>query len=135
MSITDKDRLINESYRVLKPGRKIAFTDWLQIGDMTNDEWMDLNSFMAFPYMETLDGYIELLENVGFKILSKEDESLDFAKKCHMYQRKLRYNLREDIINNYGKEIFEVADNGLNLWVKAADNRKVGRGRIIAKKI
>jgi ubiquinone/menaquinone biosynthesis C-methylase UbiE len=133
--ITDKDRLINESYRVLRPGGKIAFTDWLQIGNMTIEEWTDLNSFMTFPYMETMDGYTELLDNTGFEILSKEDESTDFAKHCHMYQRKLRDDLKNDIIQKYGKEMFEAADNGLNLWVQAADNGKVGRGRIIAKKI
>ena len=133
--ITDKDRLINESYRVLKPSGKIAFTDWLQIGNMKIEEWTDLNSFMTFPYMETMDGYTELLENTGFEILSKEDESTDFAKHCHMYQRKLRDDLKNDIIQKYGKEMFEAADNGLNLWVQAADNGKVGRGRIIAKKI
>jgi hypothetical protein len=82
-----------------------------------------------------MDGYTELLENTGFEILSKEDESADFAKHCHMYQRKLRDDLKNDIIQNYGKEMFEAADNGLDLWVQAADNGKVGRGRIIAKKI
>ena len=52
-----------------------------------------------------------------------------------MYQKKLRDNLKNDIIKNYGSEMFEAADAGLNLWVQAADNGKVGRGRIIAKKI
>ena len=132
--ITDKDKLISESYRVLKPGGRIAFTDWLQTGAMTKEEWTDLNSFMAFPYMESLDGYAKLLKNIGFDILSEEVESKDFAKNCHMYQKKLRDNLKNDIIKNYGSEMFEAADSGLNLWVQAADNGKVGRGRIIAKK-
>ena len=133
--VTDKNRLICESYRVLKPGGRIAFTDWIQVGNMTDGEWSNLNSFMAFPYMETLDGYIGILENTGFKIISKEDKSFDFANHCHIYQKKLRDNLKDDIIQNYGAEMFEAADNGLNLWVQAADSNKVGRGRIIAKKI
>lgn len=133
--VTDKNRLICEAYRVLKPNGKIAFTDWLHIGNMTEEEWINLNSFMAFPYMETLDGYIDILEKTGFEILTKEDESQNFTKNCHMYQKKLRYNLKKDIIQKYGTEMFEAADNGLNLWVQAADNGKVGRGRIIAKKI
>ena len=133
--ITDKDKLISESYRVLKSGGRIAFTDWLQTGVITEEEWTNLNSFMAFPYMETLEGYVKLLKNIGFDILSEEVESKDFAKNCHMYQKKLRDNLKNDIIKNYGSEMFEAADSGLNLWVQAADNGKVGRGRIIAKKI
>ena len=50
--VTDKDRLIHEAYRVLEPGGLLAFTDWLQINEMTTQEWNDLNSFMAFPYIE-----------------------------------------------------------------------------------
>jgi len=55
--ITDKDKLVNEAYRVLKVGAIIAFTDWIQAGDMTEQEWEELNNFMVFPYMETLKGY------------------------------------------------------------------------------
>jgi ubiquinone/menaquinone biosynthesis C-methylase UbiE len=133
--ITDKERLISEAYRVLKPGGRIAFTDWIQTGLMSKAEWITLNSFMAFTYMESLGGYVEILENTGFEILSKEDESKDFAKYCHIYQKKLRENLKNGIIKNFGVDMFEIADSGLNSWVQAADNKKVGRGRIIAKKI
>jgi len=131
---TDKNRLISEGFRVLKKRGSIAFTDWLRVGDMSEKQWVDLNSFMAFPYIETLDGYEEILKRNGFKIISKEDESKDFAKHCHMYQNMLRTNLKKDIIKTYGAELFKAADDGLNLWVEAADSGKVGRGRIIAKK-
>ena len=124
-----------EINRVLKPGGIIAFTDWLQVGNMTEDEWIALNSFMAFPYLETLEGYVDILKNTGFEIILTEDESDDFAKHCHMYQTMLRKDLKHDIIKNYGPEMFEAADSGLNLWVQAADSRKVGRGRTICKKI
>lgn len=132
--ITDKERLIAESYRVLKPGGIIAFTDWLQVGNMTQHEWNNLNSFMAFPYIETLNGYENILKNTGFNVLEKEDLSIDFTKHCQIYQTILRKDLKESIIKNYNQEMFEAADNGLNLWVKAANERKVGRGRIIGKK-
>jgi hypothetical protein len=89
---------------------------------------------MAFPYMETLDGYVDILKNTGFEIILTEDESDDFARHCHMYQTILRNDLKNNIIKNYGSEMFEAADSGLNLWVQGADSRKVGRGRIIAKK-
>jgi len=132
--VTDKEKLIKESYRVLKPGGVIAFTDWLHTSNMTFQEWNDLNSFMAFPYMETLDGYERLLNQTGFKILKKEDLSPDFITHCHKYQIILRKDLKGGIIKTYGNELFEAADNGLNLWVKAAEEGKVGRGRIIARK-
>jgi len=133
--ITDKNRLLSEAKRVLKSGGIIAFTDWLQIGTMTESEWTDLNSFMAFPYMETLEGYVNELKKLDFKILETEDLSPDFANHCHIYQNILRNKLKNDIIAQYGIELFEAADSGLAKWVDAADESKVGRGRIIAKKL
>ncbi|UCH90322.1 MAG: methyltransferase domain-containing protein [Thermoplasmata archaeon] len=129
-----KDRLIKEAHRVLKPGGIIAFTDWLQVGNMTEKEWVELNTFMVFPYMETLDGYEKLLVDSGFELIEKTDLSKDFARHCHVYQDMLRKELKPKIIEAYGEDLFNAADFGLDMWVKAADERKVGRGRLIAKK-
>jgi len=66
-------KIHREAYRVLKPAGVIAFTDWIQTGNMTDKEWIELNAFMAFPYMETLDGYEQILRETGFMMLEKED--------------------------------------------------------------
>jgi ubiquinone/menaquinone biosynthesis C-methylase UbiE len=133
--ITDKERLIKETNRVLRPGAVLAFTDWIQTGKMDDKECEELNTFMAFPYLETLDGYENILKDKGFVIVEKEDLSNDFAHHCHLYQNKLRGELKENIILQYGKELYQAADCGINKWVKAADEGKVGRGRLIGKKI
>ncbi len=133
--ITDKERLIKEASRVLNNTGTIAFTDWMQTGTMTENEWEALNSFMAFPFMETLDGYEKILMDTGFKIVEKEDLSDDFTKQCHIYQNRLRNELKDQIIRNYGEGLFKAADEGLDMWVRAADEGKVGRGRLIGKKI
>jgi ubiquinone/menaquinone biosynthesis C-methylase UbiE len=132
--VTDKSKLISEAARVLKPGGIIAFTDWIQVGDMTAEEWEALNSFMVFPYMETLDGYSGILKDNGFQLVESEDLSIHFAKQCHIYQDMLRNDLKDMIIREYNEDLFKAADSGLNLWVEAADAGKVGRGRWIAKK-
>jgi len=133
--ITDKERLIGEARRVLKTGGVIAFTDWIQTGKMGDKECEELNTFMAFPYLETLDGYGEILTEKDFVIVEKEDLSTDFAHHCRLYRNRLRDELRESIISKYGKELYQASDDGLNKWVKAADEGKVGRGRLIGKKI
>jgi ubiquinone/menaquinone biosynthesis C-methylase UbiE len=132
--ITDKERLVIEARRVLKSGGMIAFTDWIQTGNMKDKEWEDLNTFMAFPYMETLDGYEQILREKGFIIVEKEDLSSDFAYHCHLYRNKLRNELKEAVVSGYGKELYQAADEGLDKWVRAADEGKVGRGRMIGKK-
>lgn len=133
--ITDKERLIKEAYRVLKPGGTIAFTDWVQTGNMTGEEWEELNKFMVFPYMETMDGYEQLLKENGFEILETEDLSDDFALQCHIYQDRLRSEFKDMIIRQYGTDLFDAADEGLDKWVRAADGGKVGRVRLVGRKI
>ena len=133
--ITDKERLIKEAHRILKQGGMIAFTDWIQSGNMTDKEWEDLNNFMAFPYMETISGYEQILTQNGFVITEKEDMTPDFAKYCHIYQDRFRNELKDTIISQYGVEMFHAADNGLALWVKAADEGKAGWGRLIGRKV
>lgn len=89
----------------------------------------------TFPYMETLNGYEKILIDKDFVLVEKEDLSGDFARHCHIYQNKLRNELKESIISNYGDEWYQAADDGLNKWVIAADEGKVGRARLIGKKM
>ena len=133
--VTDKEKLIQEAHRVLDNGGTLAFTDWIQVGNMSDAEWEKLNGFMAFSYMETLDGYAQLLEDTGFSVVEMEDLSDDFVRHCHMYQDKLRDELKGMVVEHYGMEMFQMADEGLDMWVKAADEGKVGRGRLIGKKV
>jgi SAM-dependent methyltransferase len=133
--ITDKERLIKEANRVLRTSGVIAFTDWIQTGKMSDKECEELNTFMAFPYLETLDEYENILSNKGFEIVEMEDLSIDFAFYCHIYQNKLRNELKETLIHHYGNELYRAADDGLNKWVVAADEGKVGRARLIGNKM
>ena len=64
----------------------------------------------------------------------KEDVSDDFAKHCHRYFDILQNKLQQDIIQQYNRELYDAAENGLKKWVVAADEHKVGRGRLIARK-
>jgi ubiquinone/menaquinone biosynthesis C-methylase UbiE len=132
--VTDKGRLLREAFRVLKPGGTIAFTDWIQAGAMSTEEWHSLNTFMVFPYMETLEGYARLLAREGFQEIDREDLSDDFSRHMHLYRQQLQGELKETIIKEFGLEVFSEALRGLDLWVKAADEEKVGRGRLMAQK-
>jgi len=132
--ITDKQRLIEECARVLKPGGVLAFTDWLETGPMTDDEWTALNTFMVFPYLETLDGYAALAEAAGLTVVEKEDLSPDFATHVQGYLDMVRNDFRQAIIDNYGQEMQGAVEAGITLWRDASAAGKVGRGRLIARK-
>ena len=65
---------------MVRPGGAVAFTDWLETGQMNGELWTALHAFMAFPYMETLKGYtLGSAEEAGFRVVEQEDLSSDFA--------------------------------------------------------
>jgi len=132
--ITDKQRLIEECARVLKPGGILAFTDWLETGTMNDKEWEALNSFMVFPYMETLEGYAALAEAAGLTVVEKEDLTPDFASHIQHYLDQVQQTYRDGIVANYGQEMYDEVVRGITLWRDASAEGKVGRGRLVARK-
>ena len=132
--ITDKARLIRECARVLRPGGVVAFTDWVETGPMSDEQWTALNAFMVFPYLETLDGYVSLAESAGLTVVAREDLSPDFARHVQMYLDALTDRHRAAIVAGYGQPMYDEVKRGLTMWRDASAACQVGRGRIIARK-
>jgi ubiquinone/menaquinone biosynthesis C-methylase UbiE len=132
--VTDKARLIQECARVARPGGVVAFTDWLETGPMSDDEWNALHTFMVFPYMETLEGYARLATAAGLTVVEQEDLSPDFAAHIPAYLERVETQFKQAILDNYGQEMYDGVVEGLVLWRDAAAAGKVGRGRLIARK-
>ncbi|WP_292366652.1 MULTISPECIES: methyltransferase domain-containing protein [unclassified Methanoculleus] len=132
--VTDKDRLIRECRRVAVPGGTIAFTDWIQTGPMSDEELHGLNTFMLFPYMETLPGYENLLRRHGFAVRECEELSEDFASHMRRYRDSIAGDLKGRIVELFGTDAFRDMERGIGLWVEAADEGKVGRGRLVGRK-
>ncbi len=132
--VTDKERLLRECARLVKPGGVVAFTDWMETGPMSDEVWTALNTFMVFPYLETLDGYAKLANAAGLEVIEREDLSGDFARQVQGYLRQLETVHRSAIVAAYGEQMYNDVQRGLALWRDASAAGQVGRGRIIARK-
>ncbi len=132
--VSNKDVLAAECYRVLKPGGKLGFTDWVITGEVEADLLAKLYESMSFPYMETFGGWQEVLKKVGFKMLDARDQTEDYAKCFDDYKQKVEVELKPTIIENFGEELFGFATGLVDLWRDAAHAHKVGRGFYIAQK-
>jgi len=132
--VTDKGLLARECYRVLKPGGKIGFTDWVITGKVEEALLAKLYESMAFPYMETFQGWQEVLKRAGFRILDAQDQTEEFAKCFDDYKTMVEEKLKPTILQNFGKDLFDFAVNLVNLWRDAAHRHQVGRGYYIGQK-
>ena len=132
--IRDKNRLIQEVERVLKPGGKVGFTDWIWGPvDAPESEADYLMEFMVFPDMETLGGYEELITSTKMELIEKEDLGNHFAESMDSYLKILKDN-KHNIIAGFGEDLYSEAEKGIIAWQKAAHNNWVSRGLWIGRK-
>ena len=135
--VVDKEKLVREAYRVLRVGGRIAFTDWIEgSAGLSGSETARINTFMKFPYMESQDGYLELLKDAGFRIKVSEDLTADFAEHISLYMKMLSEQLMFDALRIIGNDmnLMEQMSGEMSFMLEMAEKRKFGRCRIIAVK-
>lgn len=73
----DKNKLLTEAHRILKPGGKIVIADVFMLKDnLTEKEKLDLSNFSeetGIPNFENLYIFIQQLQQLGFKNLALQD--------------------------------------------------------------
>lgn len=131
--VTDRDRMIREVFRVLKPGGTLAFTDWVETGPMSNDEWHTRATFGIFPHFETIESYAVLLERNGFRIVDGGEVLDSPIRQIAGIHERLEHN-RDMIAGLFGEGAYDDTLQALGLWERAAGRGLVGRGWLVARK-
>jgi SAM-dependent methyltransferase len=93
LHVPDKGRALAEAFRILKPGGRIAFTDWVAHRPLSDADKGLMWRGMAVADLYNLESYSELVRKAGFTVLSVEDLTVDWGvilkQRLEMY-RKLR---------------------------------------------
>lgn len=131
--VRDRDRMVSEAFRILKPGGVLAVADWVEIGSMSDEEWHTRDTLGIFPHLETAESYVGLLERNGFSVSDRGDLGGDPAQKIREVRERLERG-RGMIAGIFGEEAYDDARRGLGLWEKAAGRGLVGRGWLLARK-
>ena len=71
--IPNRSRLLDECYRVLRPGGHLVFTDLLEGEYLTSEELNTLSVVWFFPSLETDQTYRSLLGQAGFIVVNSDD--------------------------------------------------------------
>lgn len=134
--VVDKPALIREAARIVKPGGKIAFTDWV-LGNvsMSDDEIRRYLSFMKFPNVESLEGYPKLLEASGCEVIEASDTGR-FDPYVDLYLDMVDKQLTYDALRilNFDTVMLGAVAGEMKFLGELARAGKIAQGRFVARK-
>jgi SAM-dependent methyltransferase len=134
--VEDKRRLVSEAARIVRPGGKVAFTDWLAGSvPMSSDESERFLRFMKFPNILNLDDYRGHLESAGLTVQSADDTGR-FPTYVDLYLDMLNKQLTYDALKIIGfdMELMGALGGEMVFIQQLAHEGKVCQGRLISVK-
>ncbi len=134
--VVDKDKLVSEAIRLVKPGGTVAFTDWVEgPAGLTDEEATRFLSFMKFPSLQNLDGYAGLLRDGGCDVVVCEDTGR-YAPCVDLYLNMLNMQLTYDALRIIGfdTELMGSLAGEMVFMQELAHAGKIAQGLFVAKK-
>ena len=133
LHVADKVAVLAEAHRVLVPGGRFAFTDWVTHPGLGDLERARLEDWMAAVTLQSLDGYRTLLGRAGFRAVEVEDLTDEW--RAILKQRLAMYRaLREETVRRLGEARYRAYDALYVFFVRLVDAGKLGGGRFSASR-
>ncbi|HET9491478.1 MAG TPA: methyltransferase domain-containing protein [Methylomirabilota bacterium] len=131
LHVADKPAVLGECRRVLVPGGRLAFTDWIARPRLADRERARLRDWMAATTLQTLDGYRALLGRAGFGAIEVEDITDEWRpllrRRLHVH-RALQDETAARFGERWSREFLELD----RFFVELVEAGKLGGGRFTA---
>ncbi len=128
LHIQNKDDLIKDIYRVLKPGGLVVVSDWMRIDD--NPPSIQMQEYIAAEgldmYMCSLKRYEQALKNAGFIDIVIKDRNKWYLGKAKQELADIEGPLNKQVIDAIGPE--ETA-GAIDIWKKLIGVLEIGEHR------
>ena len=134
--VVDKEKLITEAARIVKPAGVIAFTDWVEgPAGLTQQEAERFLTFMKFPNVQDIEGYRHLLEKNGCEVILAKDTGR-FGPYVDLYLNMLQMQLTYDALKiiGFNSELMQSMAAEMAFMQKLAHAGKIAQGLFIARK-
>jgi len=133
LHLPHRDRAIAEAFRILRPGGRLAFTDWVAHRELSTADRQLLWDGMAVQRLESLSSYQSLLRDAGFEVAGVEDLTADWT--VILRERLRMFNeLRSATIAAGTPSGHDAFYRSYVLFVRLIEERVLGGGRFLALK-
>jgi len=131
LHVADKATVLAEARRVLVPGGRLAFSDWIAHPTLGDRERARLEDWMAAVTLQSLAGYRVLLGRAGFRAIEAEDLTDEW--RSILRERLAMYRaLRDDTVQRLGEARYREYDELYAFFVGLMEAGKLGGGRFSA---
>ena len=128
LHIADKASALAECRRVLVPGGRLAFTDWIAHPRLGDVERRRLHEWMAATTLQSVDGYRALLGRVGFTRVEADDISGEWRRVLRARLARHRAE-RSALVARFGLTWTDQYDALFAFFGALVEAGKVGGGR------
>ena len=134
--VVDKEKLISEAARIVKPGGTIAFADWIEgNAGLTDAEAERFMTFMKFPNIQDLEGYSNLLTANDCEVITAEYTGR-FRSHVDLYLNMLNMQLTYDALKiiGFNSELMQSMGAEMAFMQELAHAGKIAQGLFVARK-
>lgn len=116
-----RERVLAEAWRVLKPGGQLIFTDPMQADEVPEGVLQPVYDRLQLNSLGSPRFYRETAEALGFETLEQEEAVSDLRKHYALVREKLLKHYEELVEKGASRDYLDRMAVGLENWVKAAD--------------
>lgn len=131
LHIDDKESVLAECHRVLAPGGRLAFTDWIAHPRLGERERQRLWQWMAATTLQGLHSYRALLGRAGFRAIEADDISEEWRHVLR-HRRAMYLAMRAETVARLGEARYAEYQQLFAFFVGLVEDGKVGGGRFTA---
>lgn len=131
LHVPDKAAALAECRRVLFPGGRIAFSDWIATPRLSDGERRRLDEWMAAVTLQSIEGYKALLTGAGFVAIGAEDLSVEWVAILRRRLEMFR-GLRADSVARLGQARYDEYDQLYAFFVGLVEAGRLGGARFSA---
>ena len=131
LHVPDKGAVLAEVARVLRPGGRLAFSDWVARPRLGDNERRRLDEWMVAVSLQSIDAYRGLLAGAGFASIEAEDLSPEWIAILRERLRMYRA-LREQTIARLGPARYDEYNQLYAFFVGLVEAGKLGGARFSA---